>query len=159
MLLGANIVAAQSALPQGCDPYGIGTSLVDIQLSNLTAPVTGNNALASQSIGINPQVFIMLANNVTEIDHPQASNANPQSHLAVASAAVVTSDGDQLKVYAGICDETTVLGELWAGTRVTVLDGPFASDGLAWWRVRRNELTGWVIEGENNQLWLQGLSS
>ena len=97
-----------------------------------------------------------LAANINETDPAKATFANPNSKLKPAAYAFVTNAGNHLQVYAGVCASTEVLGELWAGERVTVLDGPLASEGHAWWRVRRNEITGWVMESNGGELWLQG---
>ncbi len=154
---GLNIVAAQEQPVSGsCDPYGIGESPVNIQIPDLSASSQHTTAQIQQQLGVNPDVYLQLAANITETSNAMADFADPNSKLIPAAAANVTRAGDHLKVYAGICTGTEVLGELVAGERVTVLDGPLASEGHAWWRVRRHELTGWVMESDGGELWLRG---
>ncbi len=156
---GLNVVAAQQSQyspVDSCDPYGIGESPVNIEVTDLTAASQAPNANIQQRLGVNPDVFVLLADNITEISLPTATFADPTSALTPAASANVTKAGNHLQVYVGICASGEVLGELWAGQRVTVLDGPLASEGYAWWRVRRNGLTGWVMEGDGDELWLHG---
>ena len=160
MMMGISTAAAQDQQPQplDCDPYHMGQSTFLVQPSDLTAPASDPaDAVVMQDLGgFNPQALLSLASSIGEVPRNIASNANPATQLAPARYALVTPDGNQLKVYEGTCTESAVLGELAQGTRVTVLDGPLAGEGLAWWRVRMTGLTGWVIEGEDGEIWLHG---
>ncbi len=154
---GLNVVAAQQQpATDTCDPYGTGTSSVNIHVADLNASSRVTTAPIQERLGVNPDVFLRLAANINETDNTTAAFADPNSKLMPSYYATVTDAGDHLQVYAGICASTGVLGELSAGERVTVLDGPLASEGYAWWRVRRHDLTGWVIEGDGGELWLHG---
>jgi hypothetical protein len=99
---------------------------------------------------------VAIANNLTGTEFELATTANPDTGLTRSQYAVVTRDSAPLAVYQGTCTESQVLAQLGSGSRVTVLDGPVAADGFAWWRVRRSEITGWVIEGEGSEIWLHG---
>lgn len=68
--------------------------------------------------------------------------------LAVgADAFINTTDGDSLRLRSGAGRSFTIIAELTDGTRVTLLEGPRAADGLTWWRVRLADGTsGWVVE-------------
>lgn len=68
--------------------------------------------------------------------------------LAVgADAFVNTTDGDSLRLRSGAGRSFTIIAELADGTRVTLLEGPRAADGLVWWRVRLTDgMSGWVVE-------------
>ncbi len=154
---GLNVVAAQQQpIVASCNPYGIGTRSVNIQVADLNATSQATTAAIQQRLGVNPDVYLLLAANITETNNTKAEFADPNSKLMQAAYANVTDAGDHLQVYAGICASTEVLGELRAGERVTVLDGPLASEGHAWWRIRSHDLTGWVIEGDGDELWLHG---
>ncbi len=157
LLTGLNVVAAQEQpVSDSCDPYGIGASPVNIHVADLTASSLVTTDTIQQRIGVNPDVYVRIADNITETSNAKADFADPNSGIKPASHAIVTNAGDRLRVYAGICTSASVLGELWAGQSVTVLDGPLASEGHAWWRVRRNDLTGWVMESNGGELWLRG---
>ncbi len=153
-VLGMNVVAAQPLEVQSCDPYAAGQSSFSISVSDLTVPTTTTGAAGN--LGINPDVLTKIADNVTGIQSNTATFANPQTDLAPDAYATVTPDGNNLKLYEGTCLESSVITQFTSGTRVTVLDGPIAAEGMAWWRVRHSGMTGWVIEGQDTAIWLQG---
>ena len=43
--------------------------------------------------------------------------------------------------------DSDIVADIWQGTRVEILDGPMAADGLDWWRVRTEGLNGAVLRG------------
>jgi hypothetical protein len=43
-----------------------------------------------------------------------------------------------------------VIAVLRAGELATVLEGPEQADGLRWWRVRSNQVEGWMAERSNS---------
>ena len=45
-------------------------------------------------------------------------------------------------------------GRYAPGAIVSVLEGPVDVDGYRWWRVGNNELSGWVADGDGEELWL-----
>lgn len=159
LLVGVCAVSAQDvpATATTCDPYEIGSTQYSFDSSDLSTPATGAAAVAMQQIGINPNPLMQIANGIVEVANPPAETANPNTNLRPNIAAIVTNDGNHLEVHEGVCTDTVVLAELMAGSRVTVLDGPIESEGFAWWRIRRSSVTGWVIEGEENRIWLQGM--
>lgn len=157
LTFGINIVSAQQQDTESCDPYRLGESSFSINSGDLTAPAEDEiEAFAMQEIGINPDVLMSLADNMNGSPTKPAAFANPATRLAPSYFAFVTRDDVPLAVYEGVCTESQVLARLHEGTRVTVLDGPIAADGFAWWRVRRSDLTGWVIEGAGSEIWLTG---
>ena len=156
IFVGVNLAEAQQIRPQTCDPYGIGQTDVHISSLDLTAPAEGTTAQVMDKITINPDVLTALGANVGDADRNIADFANPATNLEAAHWAHVTADGNQLQIFEGVCTDALVLAELETGSRVTVLDGPIASEGFAWWRVRRNDVTGWVREGDGSEIWLQG---
>ena len=157
MAFGVSVVSAQQSSSSDCDPYQIGQAEISFDASMLNAPpASPSDAAASSRLGINPQVLMKLADNVSGEELPIADFANPLAQLQENDFAFVTADSANLKLYAGACVESPILAQLQPGTQVTVLDGPIAAEGFAWWRVRRSELTGWVIEGVGSEIWLQG---
>jgi hypothetical protein len=157
MMFGVSLASAQQTLSADCDPYHIGQSDFSIDTSALNAlPESSTDAAVMSRIGINPQVLVKLADNVSGRELPVADFANPGTQLNENDFAFVTTDSTTLKLYSGTCLEAPILAQLQPGTQVTVLDGPIAAEGLAWWRVRRSDLTGWVIEGVGGDIWLHG---
>lgn len=47
-----------------------------------------------------------------------------------------------------------LLGQIPAGERFTVLDGPICANSIAWWVVRFDGLEGWTAEGADGDYWL-----
>jgi hypothetical protein len=47
------------------------------------------------------------------------------------------------------------IGWIPAGSTVTVTNGPKCSDGFIWWAVNYNGLSGWTIEGNAFEYWLE----
>lgn len=49
-----------------------------------------------------------------------------------------------------------VIGQIPAGGVVTVIEGPHCDNGITWWRVQYDDLTGWTAEGNGyDQYWLE----
>jgi hypothetical protein len=156
-VFGVSVASAQQMPTTDCDPYRTEVTGFSIDASALkAAPTNAVEAAAVSHMGFNPQALVQLTDNVSGLDIEIADFANPQAQLVPNAFATVTEDGAALKLYTGTCVEAPVLAQFQPGTRVTVLDGPISAEGLAWWRVRLNDLTGWVIEGEDNEVWLQG---
>jgi hypothetical protein len=64
-----------------------------------------------------------------------------------ADAIVNTTEGDSLRLRTGAGRSFAVIMELADETRVTIIEGPRAADGLVWWRVRLADgTTGWCVE-------------
>ena len=156
MVVGVSVVSAQQSSGSDCDPYHLHQSEISFDASILSAPTDASDSAAADRLGINPQVLVKLADNVTGEELSVADFANPEAQLRENDFAVVTADISKLNLYAGTCLEAPVLAQFQPGTQVTVLDGPIAAEGLAWWRVRRSDLTGWVIEGMGSEIWLHG---
>lgn len=155
VILGVSVVSAQQ-LNSNCDPYHIGESDFSVDINTFNTPANEADAAAKARLGINPELLMTLADNVSGQDIQTADFANPAAQLKENDFAVVTDHSTSLKLYAGTCLEAPILAQLQPGTQVTVLDGPIAAEGLAWWRVRRSDLTGWVIEGQGSEIWLHG---
>lgn len=47
------------------------------------------------------------------------------------------------------------IGAIPGGAGFTVLEGPVCADGLNWWRVQSESLTGWTVEGANGAYWVE----
>jgi hypothetical protein len=81
--------------------------------------------------------------------------------LATGAMAVVTLDGDNLRVRTspGVGDPATRLKPLLpAGTRMLLVDGPVSVDGLEWWEIQTDgelvDLFGWVAAGDDGDSWI-----
>ncbi len=103
-----------------------------ITAEGLTAPALGAPPLPSET----PAVFI------------PPTVAPAAGSLAVGADAIVnTTEGDRLRLRSGAGLSFAVIRELTDETRVTLLEGPRASDGYIWWRVRLADgTTGWIVE-------------
>lgn len=68
--------------------------------------------------------------------------------LTIGGLAVInTTDGDRLNMRSGPGVDFSRLARLADGATVTVLEGPVATDGFIWWRVRTVDGTeGWVVQ-------------
>jgi uncharacterized protein YgiM (DUF1202 family) len=78
---------------------------------------------------------------------PPTVVAAPSGLAVGADAFINTTEGDRLRLRAGAGRTFAILRELENGTRVTLIEGPRAADGLVWWRVRLADGTsGWVVE-------------
>jgi len=149
----AQDISASSDCASAVIPSGL-----SISASDLSAPASDPaNAEIMNDIGINPQVLLNVAANFGDIPIARADFANPNANLVPTENAVVTSTGDHMKMYAGECTASAAVAQLSAGTHVRVLEGPYASEGLAWWHIQHQGLIGWVIEGQDNQIWLRGV--
>jgi len=47
------------------------------------------------------------------------------------------------------------LGMAQPGVVFDVLDGPVCSDGLWWWQINYQGTTGWTVEGDNTENWIE----
>lgn len=47
------------------------------------------------------------------------------------------------------------IGEIPAGEIFNVLEGPTCADGLNWWLVSYEDLTGWTVEGQGTDYWVE----
>ena len=157
LVVGVNLVSAQDSTNASPCPSAIIPGGITITADDLSAPASDpHSAMIMDDIGINPQVLLNVAANFGDIPNAHADFANPDTNLTPTKNAVVTRAGDQLKMYEGECTESAVVDELAAGTQVLVMEGPYASEGSAWWHVKRQGLIGWVMEGQGSEIWLSG---
>lgn len=157
LMLGISVVSAQPTDDPACDPYHVGMNDFTVTADDLTAPPKDEiDAFAMREIGINPNVLMNLVGTISGSPARASGLGNPRARLAPSLLALVTRDDAPLNLYEGVCTESEVLARLMKGTRVIILDGPVDADGFAWWRVRSSDLTGWVIEGEDSDIWLTG---
>jgi hypothetical protein len=63
-------------------------------------------------------------------------------------------DPNRVREQAGL--GSWVLGQIYPGETVTILEGPVCANGWVWWKVTSQEtgLTGWTSEGDKNAYWL-----
>lgn len=157
LMLGISAASAQPNDDVTCDPYRLGMNDFTVTADDLTAPADNEiDAFAMREIGINPNVLMNLADSINGSPARTPGLGDPRTRLAPSLLALVTRDDAPLNLYEGACTDSEVLARLMKGTRVVVLDGPVDADGFAWWRVRDSDLTGWVIEGMDSDIWLTG---
>lgn len=92
---------------------------------------------------------------------PPSTGESPGPGLGVGILAVVTLEGDNLRVRTtpGTGDPKTRLKPvLPAGTRMLIVDGPVPVDDLDWYEIRTDgeliDLFGWVAAGDNGEAWI-----
>ena len=54
--------------------------------------------------------------------------------------------------------DAQLLGSIPGGTGFSVIEGPVCTDGLNWWYVKTDEITGWTVEGSDTEYWIEPLS-
>ncbi|MEA3337995.1 MAG: SH3 domain-containing protein [Chloroflexota bacterium] len=77
----------------------------------------------------------------------------PGTEIIVGQPARVAA-AQGLNVRKGPSVEGERMGRYAPGTLLSILEGPVDVDGYRWWRVGNNELSGWVAEGDDTQVWL-----
>jgi uncharacterized protein YraI len=79
-------------------------------------------------------------------------------HLNPGDQAIVTVDGDGLRIRSGPGTQYTATGDLRTGTLLCIVDGPQTANGYQWYalgNIGSNQLVGWVAEGGNGEIWLE----
>ncbi len=79
------------------------------------------------------------------------------SRLHIGDRAYVSYDPpDPNRVRAQPGTDASVLGRIYPGEEVLILDGPECANGWVWWKVQSLEtgLTGWTSEGDLQAYWL-----
>jgi len=71
----------------------------------------------------------------------------------------IVSDGPPNRVRRAAGLGGHVLGEIRAGERVSVLEGPYCVDGYNWYRIDHARLSGWTAEGGGGEYWMAPASS
>ncbi len=92
---------------------------------------------------------------------PPSTGESPDPALAVGSLAVVTLEGNRLRVRTepSTADDRTRLEPLLpAGTRMLIVGGPVVANGMDWYEVQTDgeliDLFGWVSTGQDGEIWL-----
>ena len=92
---------------------------------------------------------------------PQVTPKPMPAALAVDSLAVVTAAGDGLRVRSAPgtgADSKKLTPLLPQGTRMFVVDGPVAADGMDWYQVKASDeegMFGWVSSGKDGEQWIK----
>lgn len=92
---------------------------------------------------------------------PPSTGESPATGLAIDSLALVTVEGDDLRVRSTptVDDSSRMFTPLLpAGTRLLVVGGPVRADGMEWYRVQTDgeliNLFGWVSTGKDGETWV-----
>jgi len=104
-------------------------------------------SLASATPGGTPSATV----SGSSTQEPAASATAAPSPAPDAMLLRTMAAGLRLRADAGV--DADVIATLPAGATVSVLDGPTASDGMAWYHVRFGDEVGWIAAGEEGE-WL-----
>ncbi len=157
--LGAGVPVWSSAPGEAPSLLWAGGDVISAQTAytpwaQLAAPVFASG----QGGGIAPAPGQPMFVSPGDVSTPQAAPA--LGVLAAGGLATVnTTEGDQLNVRLGPGRDFDVVARLNDGERVTLIEGPRAADGFAWWKIRTSVgIEGWVVESvEDNGVRLQTL--
>ena len=75
------------------------------------------------------------------------------TRLQVGSQAWLDSS-TRNNVRSGPGTSNHIVGQLQPGEQVSVIDGPSCIQGMVWWYVQNNRLSGWSSEGSSSTYWL-----
>jgi len=82
-----------------------------------------------------------------------ACELNPR--LLIGSWGVVAADeGAVLRSAPGTGEGSHPIETYPPGTTLTILDGPVCLEGINWWQVAADEVSGWMAEGEAGTYWI-----
>jgi len=73
-----------------------------------------------------------------------------------ASVTEENSIPNRVRLGPSLADE--VIAQIYSGTPLKVIEGPFCTDGLVFWRVEHKSIpggTGWTAEGDGKEYWLE----
>jgi hypothetical protein len=88
---------------------------------------------------------------VAPVDIPAPAPSSGGILVVGGQATINTTEGDTLNVRAGPGTSFEILARLPDGARVTLLEGPRASEGYTWWRIRAGSVEGWVVESVDDR--------
>jgi hypothetical protein len=76
-------------------------------------------------------------------------------------AYVIYNPPDPNRVREQAGTQYAILGLIYPGEPVLIIDGPVCSNEWIWWKVRseRSGITGWTSEGDGQAYWLVPMSS
>jgi uncharacterized protein YgiM (DUF1202 family) len=85
---------------------------------------------------------------VVPMTPPECPNAPPTRLVLHERGRVMDDDPRSINVRDGPGTDYEILGSIEVDEVFYVLDGPNCSGGYAWYRVRHNDLEGWLAEGD-----------
>lgn len=96
---------------------------------------------------------------------PPASDKSSDSRLCPLrarlrpgqEAAVTPGQPNRVRNSAGMGGR--IIGRIYEGDVVSVLEGPYCVEGYLWYRVRHSSVTGWTAEGGDGEYWLAPYNS
>jgi LysM repeat protein len=84
------------------------------------------------------------------------TTCSPSPRLAVGGLGRVTpGDPNVLRSLPGKGSGSVVIGQIPGGGIFSVLAGPQCADGIYWWQVNYNGITGWTGEGQAGVYWVE----
>lgn len=93
----------------------------------------------------------------TNLDAWAACHVSYQSRLDIGSDAYVADYPDiPNRVRKRPYSNAPIIGKIYPGEKIEILDGPSCSSNMIWWKVKSLEtgLIGWTSEGDTNNYWL-----
>jgi len=88
---------------------------------------------------------------------PSVCSPNPRL-IVGRSGLVLPGLPNTIRSQPGTGAGSQKIGEFAGGTPFRVLAGPQCVDGINWWQVSNNEITGWTGEGQGASYWLEPLA-
>ncbi len=76
--------------------------------------------------------------------------------VAIGDTAEVTAYGTAVRLRTNTALDATMIRELRAGTRMTILSGPYCSQGYRWWeaRMETDGRTGYLADSDSGGYWI-----
>jgi uncharacterized protein YgiM (DUF1202 family)/Tfp pilus assembly protein PilF len=140
-----------------------GGSNLNSVIRRFTLPETGSYTLIlGQAGGYGTGEIELVVNRESSIS--STNPANPELAFSFANyflyinetAEVFTTGGDHLNLRSEPSLDAEIIDRLALGNLVTLLEGPYKEDGLAWWRVRSSAgIEGWAVERVDSEQTLQ----
>jgi hypothetical protein len=101
--------------------------------------------------------LIPVVKNQSYLDKWAACHASYQSRLEVSDKANVSTSSDlPNRVREGPYLTSDIVGRIYPGEEVIIIEGPSCSNDMVWWKIRSIDtgLIGWTSEGEKRTYWL-----
>ncbi len=93
-----------------------------------------------------------------EPPRPEACPGGKQPRLTVGHFGRVTP-GAANNVRKEPTTRSPIVGKIAGGEQFTVVSGPVCAQGLTWWEVQFNDITGWTAESNTADYWLEPVAS
>lgn len=90
----------------------------------------------------------------------QGNCPSAASRVSVGSQVTVSdADPSPLPMRSGAGSNHGVISNIPVRTRLTISAGPVCADGFWWWQIEYQGVTGWTVEGDSEDNWIENVSS